>query len=308
MKDNIINYENYKEMSEEVLHSLRKEYLEPQMSEEQMNRLKMKMEDAKRENRRDRGKIRVKRAAATAAALVIAFVTLPNTSPTIAYAMEQLPIVGQLVKVVTFRDYEYEDEKYKADVEVSELAVDSELEGSQATLEKTADEINAEIQEITNELLDEFAKHMKEELGYKELIVKSEVLTTTEEYFTLKLSCYEAEASGYEWNCFYTIDLGSGERLQLKDIFIEGAEYIVPISENIKEQMRSQMAIDENVSYWLDDEMEELNFKTISEDVSFYINEKDHLVISFNEGEVAPMYMGVVEFEIPEEVLRDIRK
>lgn len=308
MKDNIINYENYKEMSEEVLHSLRKEYLEPQMSEEQMNRLKMKMEDAKRENRRDRGKIRVKRAAATAAALVIAFVTLPNTSPTIAYAMEQLPIVGQLVKVVTFRDYEYEDEKYKADVEVSKLAVDSELEGSQATLEKTADEINAEIQEITNELLDEFAKHMKEELGYKELIVKSEVLTTTEEYFTLKLSCYEAEASGYEWNCFYTIDLGSGERLQLKDIFIEGAEYIVPISENIKEQMRSQMAIDENVSYWLDDEMEELNFKTISEDVSFYINEKDHLVISFNEGEVAPMYMGVVEFEIPEEVLRDIRK
>lgn len=308
MKDNIINYENYKEMSEEVLHSLRKEYLEPQMSEEQMNRLKMKMEDAKRENRRDRGKIRVKRAAATAAALVIAFVTLPNTSPTIAYAMEQLPIVGQLVKVVTFRDYEYEDEKYKADVEVSKLAVDSELEGSQATLEKTADEINAEIQEITNELLDEFAKHMKEELGYKELIVKSEVLTTTEEYFTLKLSCYEAEASGYEWNYFYTIDLGSGERLQLKDIFIEGAEYIVPISENIKEQMRSQMAIDENVSYWLDDEMEELNFKTISEDVSFYINEKDHLVISFNEGEVAPMYMGVVEFEIPEEVLRDIRK
>lgn len=308
MKDNIINYENYKEVSEEVLHSLQKEYLEPQMSEEQMNRLKMKMEDAKRENRRDRGKIRVKRAAATAAALVIAFVTLPNTSPTIAYAMEQLPIVGQLVKVVTFRDYEYEDEKYKADVEVSELAVDSELEGSQATLEKTADEINAEIQEITNELLDEFAKHMKEELGYKELIVKSEVLTTTEEYFTLKLSCYEAEASGYEWNYFYTIDLGSGERLQLKDIFIEGAEYIVPISENIKEQMRSQMAIDENVSYWLDDEMEELNFKTISEDVSFYINEKDHLVISFNEGEVAPMYMGVVEFEIPEEVLRDIRK
>lgn len=308
MKDNIINYENYKEVSEEILHSLQKEYLKPQMSEEQMNRLKIKMEDAKLENRRDRGKIRVKRVAATAAALVIAFVTLPNTSPTIAYAMEQLPIVGQLVKVVTFRDYEYEDEKYKADVEVSELAVDSELEGSQATLEKTADEINAEIQEITNELLDEFAKHMKEKLGYKELIVKSEVLTTTEEYFTLKLSCYEAEASGYEWNYFYTIDLGSGERLQLKDIFIEGAEYIVPISENIKEQMRSQMAIDENVSYWLDDEMEELNFKTISEDVSFYINEKDHLVISFNEGEVAPMYMGVVEFEIPEEVLRDIRK
>jgi hypothetical protein len=32
------------------------------------------------------------------------------------------------------------------------------------------------------------------------------------------------------------------------------------------------------------------------------------VVISFNEGEVAPMYMGAVEFEIPVDVLSDIRK
>ena len=72
--------------------------------------------------------------------------------------------------------------------------------------------------------------------------------------------------------------------------------------------MRSRMAQDENVSYWLDDEIEELNFKTISEETSFYINEKDNVVISFNQGEVAAMYMGIVEFEIPTEVLEDIRK
>ena len=54
--------------------------------------------------------------------------------------------------------------------------------------------------------------------------------------------------------------------------------------------------------------MEELNFKTISEEASFYINEKDNVVICFNQGEVAAMYMGDVEFEIPAEVLNDIRK
>ena len=310
MKDNIINDKNFIELSEEGAKSLRGEYLAPQMSSEQLNRLKMKIEEAKRENRKDRNRIRVTRLAATAAALVIAFISLPNMSPTIAYAMEKIPVIGQLVKVVTFRDYEYEDGQHRADVEIPELMVEAESQEAQPeeTLENTTDEINAEIQEITNELLNEFGNHMREELGYKELIVKSEVLLTTQEYFTLKLSCYQGEASGYAWNYFYTIDLTSGERLQLKDIFIEGADYINPISENIKEQMRNRMVQDENVYYWLNDEIDELNFKTISEETSFYINEKDNVVFSFNQGEVAAMYMGVVEFEIPAEVLDDIRK
>ena len=310
MKDNIINYKDFKEPSEEGLKSLQKEYLEPRMSEEQLNRLKIKMEEAKRENRRARNRTRVTRLAATAAALVIAFIALPNMSPTIAYAMEKIPVIGQFVKVVTFRDYEYEDEQHRADVEIPELVVETEPQEAQPEeiLENTTDEINAEIQELTNELLNEFTNHVREELGYKELIVKSEVLVTTQEYFTLKLSCYQGEASGYAWNYFYTIDLISGERLQLKDIFVEGADYITPISENIKEQMRNRMAQDENVYYWLDDEIEELNFKAISEETSFYINEKDNVVISFDQGEVAAMYLGVVEFEIPAEVLDDIRK
>ena len=315
MKDNIINYENFKEPLEDELKSLQKQYLEPRMSEEQLNRLKLKMEEAKRENRKDRNRTRVTRLAATAAALVIAFIALPNMSPQIAYAMEKIPVIGQFVKVVTFRDYEYEDEQHRADVEIPELVVETEPQEAQSQeaqpeeiLENTTDEINAEIQELTNELLNEFTNHMREELGYKELIVKSEVLVTTQEYFTLKLSCYQGEASGYAWNYFYTIDLISGERLQLKDIFVEGADYITPISENIKEQMRNRMAQDENVYYWLDDEIEELNFKAISEETSFYINEKDNVVISFEQGEVAAMYLGVVEFEIPAEVLDDIRK
>ena len=310
MKDNIIDFEGCKEQSEEVLQALQKEYLEPQMSEEQLNRLRMRMEDAKRENRKDRNRIRVTRLAATAAALLIAFIALPNMSPTIAYAMEQMPIIGQFVKVVTFRNYEYEDEQHKADVEIPELVTDaqSQNEQYQDELGNTTDEINAEIQEITRKLLDEFVDHMRNELGYKELVVKSEVVTTAPTYFTLKLSCYQGEASGYEYDYFYTIDLTTGERLQLADIFVEKADYITLISENIKEQLKDRMAKDEDVVYWLEDEIEEINFKAITEETSFYINENNNVVISFSEGEVAPMYMGVVEFEIPADVLKEIRK
>ena len=310
MKDNIMDFESCKEQSEEVLQALQKEYLEPQMSEEQLNRLKMRMEVAKQENRKDRNRIRVTRLATTAAALLIAFIALPNMSPTIAYAMERMPIIGQFVKVVTFRNYEYEDEQHSAEVEIPELVTDAELQNEdfQNVLGNTTDEINAEIQEITRKLLDEFVDHMRNELGYKELVVKSEVVTTAPTYFTLKLSCYQGEASGYEYDYFYTVDLTTGERLKLADIFVEKADYITLISENIKEQMKNQMAKDDVVVYWLEDEIEEINFKAITEETSFYINENNNVVIIFNEGEVAPMYMGVVEFEIPADVLKEIRK
>ena len=242
--------------------------------------------------------------------MVIAFITLPNLSPTTAYAMEQMPILGRFVKVVTFRNYEYEDEQHKAELDIPEIVIDDQLQDERirSVLEDTTNEMNSEIQKLSNELLDEFVSYMRDELGYKELIVKSEVVTTTQEYFTLKLSCYQSEASGYEWAYFYTIDLTYGKRLQLKDIFAEGVDYITPISENIKEQMRSQMEKDENILYWLDDEMEEMNFHAITEETDFYINQNNDVVICFNEGDVAPMYMGMIEFEIPAEVLKEIRK
>lgn len=310
MKDNMISFEHQYEQSEKVLQSLQKEYLKKAMSAEQLSRLKMKMEETKCENRKERRNARITRITATAAALAIVFIALPNMSPTIAYAMEQMPIIGQFVKVVTFRNYEYEDEQHKAELDIPEIVIDDQIQDEQlqSVLEDTTNEINAEIQKLSEELLDEFVNHMREEMGYKELIVKSEVVATTQEYFTLKLSCYQGEASGYERDYFYTIDLISGKRLQLQDIFKEGADYITPISENIKEQMQSQMAKDENVLYWLADEMEELNFSGITEETNFYINEDDDVVISFNEGDVAPMYMGNVEFEIPAEVLQEIRK
>lgn len=252
----------------------------------------------------------IKYVAATAAVIIGLLVILPNTSGTIAHAMEQIPILGPLVKVVTFRDYEYESDRNIADIEVPEIKPEGQLGDStlQENLDRTTAEINAEIQSITDNLIAEFEANVKNEMGYQDVMVTSEVLATTPDYFTLKLICYQGAGSGYEWNYFYTIDLNTGERLRLKDIFKEGADYITPISENIKLQMQERMDADENNIYWLDNEIEDLNFKSITDETSFYLNEKGNVVIGFNEGDVAPMYMGTVVFEIPAEVLEGIRK
>lgn len=296
------------DLLERELHILRKEYEKHQMTDAQVKQLHRTIKEAGKMKEKRTGGIRFAVAAAVVAAGL--FVILPNTSGTIAHAMEQIPIIGQLVKVVTFRDYEYESDRNMADIEVPEIKPEEQLADStlQENIDRTTAEINAEIQSITDELIAEFEKNLDEEMGYQDVVVKSEVLATTPEYFTLKLICYQGAGSGYQWNYFYTIDLNTGERLQLKDIFEEGADYITPISENIKVQMQERMDADESVYYWLNDEIEEWNFKAITDETSFYLNERGNVVIGFNEGDVAPMYMGTVEFEIPADVLDGIRK
>ena len=311
------------------MFDLKEEYLNKEMSEDQINAMKTAIEKAKKDSEKNRNVVVFQRVMATAAAFLTAFIILPNTSGTVAYAMSQIPVLGRLIEVVTFRDYQYEDERNSANVEVPELAVAEEeipeetvvtkgvagealieedaVNEKKENLQKSMKEINAEIRTITEPFIEEFKTNLENEEGYQDLIVESEVINSTSEYFTLKLICYTASASGAEWNYYYTIDLNTGERILLEDIFAEGADYVTLISENIKVQMEEQMAADENVHYWLHEEMEEFNFTKIAEDQSFYLNENSEVVISFNEGDVAPMYMGVVEFVIPQEVIRDIR-
>ncbi|MFR4350966.1 MAG: RsiV family protein [Roseburia sp.] len=299
----------------EKLENMKNDYAKMQMTGDQVERMKERMMDAKNEKRQIK-KNRAMKSIAAAAAAIAVFVALPNVSADVAYAMSNIPILGKLVDVVTFRDYKYEDERHSADVEVPELVVDKTemIPGGtesqvQENLQKTTDEINAEIQKLTDQIVSEFEADLAQEEGYQDVIVKHEILNTTEDYFTLKLTHYQGAGSGAQWDYYYTIDLKTGERLALKDLFTEGADYITPISENIKEQMRAQVAADENKMYWLENgEVPEWNFKSITDDTSFYVNENGNIVISFNEGDVAPMYMGVVTFEIPTTVVADIRK
>ena len=269
------------ESREEKLNQMKQEYQNHHMSEEQVNEMKKKIEQAKQENRKERKRHVWRKVAAVAAGVAIILTILPNTSVKVAYAMSRVPFLSKWIEVVTFRDYQ---------------------------TKKTTDEINAEIKSITDKLIAEFEENRKNEEGYQNMTVKSEVIATTDQYFTLKLMCYQAAGSGAEWDYYYTIDLATGQRLSLSDLFQEGSSYISVISENIKAQMKEQMAADENVTYWLDSDMPEWDFTEITDETGFYLNDKGEVVISFNEGDVAPMYMGCVEFVIPDEVLAEIRK
>ena len=294
------------------LNDLKQDYHTHTMSERQVSEMKNKINQAKKDRQKQQLSHLWKASLTAAASIVLMLLILPNTSPSVAYAMSQVPFLSKFVEVVTIRDYQYSDEHNNADIKVPELTVSAEATNASASAasqaKKTTDEINAEIQTITDQLITEFEENQSQEEGYQDMVVKSETLATTDQYFTLKLICYQAAGSGAETDYYYTIDLATGKRLSLSDLFKDGSDYLTVISDNIKAQMKEQMAADESVIYWLDSDVPEWDFTSITEDTSFYLNSDGHLVICFNEGDVGPMSMGCVEFVIPDTVIASIRK
>ena len=77
----------------------------------------------KKKEKTDKKKRLYRMAAAVAAAAAL-LVILPNTGADVAYAMGNLPVVGRLFQAVTFRDYQYESERFEANVEVPRIVVE----------------------------------------------------------------------------------------------------------------------------------------------------------------------------------------
>lgn len=264
--------------------------------------VKEKMEEAvmRAKETKNRGKKMQRiRCVGSAAAVFAVLLLLPNTSRTAAAAMQQIPVLGNFFKVVTIREYQVDEERYQADVKVPEVVpenADGISEEAAQQAKDTTDAINFDIRQATGELIEEFKSTMEEfKDGYGDIMVDSEVLTDDEKWFSLDLVLYQGAGSGYERHRHYTIDKTTGRRAELSDFF--GENYMEVISEEVKAQMRSRMAEDENATYWIDyEDVPEWNFESIAEDQDFYVNKDGKVVICFNEYEVAPGYMGCVEF------------
>lgn len=305
---------------QEQLRQLKEEYENMTIPEAGRERLQAGIDRARMEKKRAEHARRRSAWTAVAAAAVL-MIALPNTNMQIAHAMENIPLLGGFFRLVTVRQYNYSDENHDAEVELAQITYGEDAgeaaSGGEAAVGAAApkgtaagsvEAVNQDMEATVEELIRQFEDTLSEE-GYHGLHVSQEVVTDNDRYYTVKLSVLETEASGYEHNQFYTIDKQTGNVVTLEDLFAEGSDYISAISENIKTQMREQMAADEGVIYFLDgDDMPEFNFQGITEQTNFYFNEKDELVIAFDEYEVAPGSMGAPEFVIPQEVTAAILK
>lgn len=228
------------------------------------------------------------------AVVLVVFLALPNLSPNIAQAMEKIPVIGDIVRVVTIRNDIYQDDYHQMTANIPEIQDDS----------TAANKINNDVQELTSTIIDQFCADMEalDEEAHTSLSIDYDILTDSKDWFTLKLTVYQGAGSSNTYYKFYHIDKKSGEIVGLKDLFQADSDYAQAISEDIQRQMQERMDADDSLTYWLDAEYAEWNFTSIDENHNFYFADDGNLVIVFGKYEVAPGYMGCPEFEISSSV------
>ncbi|MBU8880201.1 anti-sigma-V factor rsiV [Bacillus sp. FJAT-29790] len=241
-----------------------------------------------------------------AAAASMLFVGSINMSPAMASSLAEVPVVGNIVKVLTFTEFKLDKDNYQADIKVP---VVTDLENRDL-----AQSLNKKYTKEGKQLYEQFVADTEdlEKNGGGHLGVNSGYEVKTDNDRILSIGRYTVETVGSSSTVmkYDTIDKKNQILLSLPMLF-KDERYVPIISQNIKEQMREQMKdTDSGKVYWvteagLEDEDLVETFEAIKKDQNFYINNNGKLVISFNKYEVAPGYMGVVEFVIPTKVISD---
>lgn len=226
------------------------------------------------------------------AAALLLFVTVPNVSPAAAAAMSKIPVLNSIVRVVTFRNYTFDDGIHNADMSVAEL------EGGD-----TAQTVNDQVQIFTDRLMEQFRAQCESmEQSYSSLNVTSQVVTDSDTWFTLRIDAEETQASGYQFSRFYHIDKVTNQAVTLKDLFREDTDYVTTLSDEVCRQMLNQMEANPENAYFVEE------FTSIAADQNFYFTQNGELVLVFDEYTVAPGYMGMPEFTISADLYNTVKK
>lgn len=239
---------------------------------------------------------------AAAAGVCVLFIAALNVSPVFAQEAEQLPMIGGLARILTFRTYEAEKDDIAVSVEIPTIEVIAEDTGI------AVDEINQEILDRCNQYAAEALQRAEEyRIAFLEtggtpeewaehkikITVGYEIKQQNNDYLSFVVRGTENWANAYNESRYYNMDLRTGEMVTLKDML--GDDYEELVNESIREQITEREKAGE-VFF----SAEEGGFAGISEDVKFYINENNRPVIVFGKYEIAPGSSGEIAFEIKE--------
>lgn len=292
-------------MNDKKIEQLKENYLNTRIPEElEFMVIKAIKKSKLNESKKNRKFKCLKVAGTSLAASLALFIIGINTSSVFAQTMLKVPLVGNIVEVLTFREYSLDEDTYNANIKVPAISglENKDLENS----------LNEKYLQDNEKLYAQFKEEMEDmkENGGGHLGVDSGYIIKTDNDRILSIGRYVVNTVGSSSTIFKydTIDKQKEVLLTLPSLFKDDS-YVDIISENIKNQMLEQHNADENKYYWVrgieEEGFVEL-FEKISLEQNYYINSDNKLVISFDKYEVAPGYMGVVEFVIPTECIADI--
>jgi len=253
-------------------------------------------ENKKLENNKKDWRRNMKKWYASAAAVGLIIVSV-NASSTFAKSLENIPVIGNIIRVVNFNNYRID--KDGMDVSISLPEVSSDSKDLEYKLNK---EFEKEGKEAYKKYEAEVAELEKEgKTTHKSAEMWSETVAENDKTLSVAIYNTETEASAATSRKIYNIDKKDKTILTLEGMFGNN-DYVDVLSKNILSQMKERTKKDSNDVYFVDN-----TFK-IKKDQPFYINDKGELVICFDEYEVAPGSAGLVEFVIPSNVVSKLMK
>ena len=253
-----------------------------------------KLENNKKDWRRNMKNMKKWYASAAAVGLIIVSV---NASSTFAKSLENIPVIGNIIRVVNFNNYRID--KDGMDVSISLPEVSSDSKDLEYKLNK---EFEKEGKEAYKKYEAEVAELEKEgKTTHKSAEMWTESIAENDKTLSVAIYNTETEASAATSRKIYNIDKKDKTILTLEGMFGNN-DYVDVLSKNILSQMKERTKKDSNDVYFVDH-----TFK-IKKDQPFYINDKGELVICFDEYEVAPGSAGLVEFVIPSNVVSKLMK
>ncbi|SHI43644.1 protein of unknown function [Dethiosulfatibacter aminovorans DSM 17477] len=247
-------------------------------------------------NKKSPSKLKIKKGffTATAAAVMIcgALTIGLNTNEAFANSASEVPIIGNIARLLTFSEFEFQSEVIVADIRIPEVNLNDKA---------LAKKINLQIYREMKTCLSESETRA---LEYKEAYLATggteedfipidvkmdyELKSIDEKILSFVLYHYESLAAAYSETQYYNINLENDEILKLEDIY--GNEYMSIVNSSIEEQIELENSKSENNVYF--------EFDGIDENQKFYINEKGETVIVFDKYAIAPGSMGMPEFII----------
>lgn len=258
--------------------------------------LEMKIRRTFKVNRRKKS---LQRVVSTAAVVMLLLLGSANINESFAIAISEIPVFGNIVKVLNFRFETIDNENIHVNVQTPVITgLDNEV------LENS---LNEKYYEENKALYDEFIANMGEVEavgGHMGFDSGYEVKTDTDEILSIGRYYVNTVGSSSTTFSFDTIDKIEGIMITLPSLF-KDQTYVENISKYLVEKMEADMKADSDKIYWVgEDDIDA--FKQINEEQNFYITAEGKLIISFDKYEIAPGYMGTLEFEIPTEIISDL--
>ena len=105
------------------LNDLKRKYENIEVPE---NTLEIIEETIKKAKHKERRITILTNVASTFATVILVITILVNLSPNIAYGLSRLPVLGVVIEVVTFRNYESKDNNMQANINIPEISVKDE--------------------------------------------------------------------------------------------------------------------------------------------------------------------------------------